>query len=209
MNVETLCLPLQTQASFAKLVDVDPLRLVGVQQAEQHASVIGVDVQRLDVLSQTSVLQEVLHLIARDVAGTVLVDLLEHLPDMRHRDLALVLTLLDQQVLVMLSTHHSALHENAREHIHNAEEDDGDIQDEKVGVKRAERFQHGLEGVAPRHATCDGHEQRHEAPCHAAVQALDLCIRIRLGAALEIGDGLTKEDAEEVDDEEQNQQRPE
>mmetsp|Transcript_80511 Transcript_80511/g.232679 ORF Transcript_80511/g.232679 Transcript_80511/m.232679 type:complete len:485 (+) Transcript_80511:410-1864(+) len=210
MYIEALRVPLQAQASFAELIDVDPLRFVRVQQAEQHAGIVGVDVQRLDILAQMGVLQKELHLVARDEAGSIFVDLTENLPHVRHRELSLVLSLLDQHVLVVLGARDSALNEDAGEHIHDAEQDNSDIKDEEASVERVEGVKHRLEGVAPRHAARDSHKERQEAPMHGAVEPLEVrALRRRAEAVLEVRRGLAEEDPEEVDDEEEDDEGPE
>mmetsp|Transcript_33490 Transcript_33490/g.97503 ORF Transcript_33490/g.97503 Transcript_33490/m.97503 type:complete len:444 (-) Transcript_33490:826-2157(-) len=107
----------------------------------------------------------------------------------------------------MLRAHDSALHENTCHNIHDAEQDDTQVYDEKGRIHPTE-FGQWVVHLLPRHAAGDNHKQGHEAPGECTVGPSEIVDELGRIAdrVLKVCDRLAKQDAEEVHDEEQNQQ---
>mmetsp|Transcript_88941 Transcript_88941/g.252157 ORF Transcript_88941/g.252157 Transcript_88941/m.252157 type:complete len:291 (-) Transcript_88941:817-1689(-) len=204
-EVEALRLALEPQAALAELVDVDLVRPVAVEEIEKHTGVISADVQRLNVPPEAGIRKEVLHLLGTDQARLVLVHLPEDLLHVRHRDLPLPLLLLDNQVLVILRTRDGGLYEDTGDHVEDAEQHDGDVDEEERGGAPVGLLD-GLVEVVPREAVRCSHEEAEEALPEAPEVLVEAPAGVRRGRELLLRRGLGQDDGEEVHDEGEEEQ---
>mmetsp|Transcript_104128 Transcript_104128/g.295009 ORF Transcript_104128/g.295009 Transcript_104128/m.295009 type:complete len:401 (-) Transcript_104128:697-1899(-) len=160
-DVEALRGALQPEAAEDELLAVDVARLVQVDEVEELAHLLHVEVQRAEVGRHVGLVHDALQLLEADLVGIVVVKLAEKLLHGVHELLLGAHLAVDDELPVVLRPLHGAVHEHCGNHVHHGEDREGHVEVEDELVDEGERGQR-LQDVAPIISAGDRHVER----CH-------------------------------------------
>mmetsp|Transcript_79516 Transcript_79516/g.219938 ORF Transcript_79516/g.219938 Transcript_79516/m.219938 type:complete len:317 (+) Transcript_79516:73-1023(+) len=158
-NVQTLRAALQAETAKDEFLTINTPRLVKVDEVEELAHLLDVQVQRAEVRGYIRLVHVLLQLRQADAPRIVAVQLVENLLHGLHELGLRALLRLDDKLAVILGALHCAVNEDCAEDIQHAEDAESHVAIEDAFVVEGQEPQ-GFQYVAPVGTPRDGHVER-------------------------------------------------
>mmetsp|Transcript_150248 Transcript_150248/g.287756 ORF Transcript_150248/g.287756 Transcript_150248/m.287756 type:complete len:213 (+) Transcript_150248:263-901(+) len=197
-NVDGFSLASKTKTAFHKVVDVNAIFLVPLNQPEDLPRIVGLKLQCREESDRVLISKVHLELLVRDEVGVVNVDGLEQALDSVDVQSSIQQVLLHNQFMILPDAFDGTLAEDAGDDIQHCKEREGDVNDKEChpsGVKHSQRF-HNL---VPAHTARDCLEEREDGPGQCTPVSPKVWL-VGFRRRDVIADDLSKHHTKDVDD---------